>query len=87
MPLLPERILTRPKVGFRLPLNEWFRKEMREFILDHLDAPDTRLRACCSTRELRRIIGDHLDGRQNHEKLLWMLLVLEIFLRAYRLNP
>lgn len=86
-PLLPERILTRPKVGFRLPLNEWFRHEMRDFVLDHLDAPDTRLRACCETGELRRLISEHLEGRQNHEKLLWMLLALELFLRAYRLNP
>lgn len=85
-PLLPERILTRPKVGFRLPLNEWFRHELRDFVLDHLDAPDTRLRTCCETGELRRLLSEHLDGRQNHEKLLWMLLALELFLRAYQLN-
>ncbi|WP_295389116.1 asparagine synthase (glutamine-hydrolyzing) [uncultured Thiodictyon sp.] len=86
-PLLPERILRRPKVGFRLPLNEWFRRDMRDFVLDHLDAPDTRLRACCANDELQRIVGEHLDGRQNHEKLLWMLLSLEVFLRTYGLSP
>lgn len=86
-PLLPERILSRPKVGFRLPLNQWFRHEMRDFVFDHLDSSDTRLRACCANDELQRIIGEHLGGRQNHEKLLWMLLSLEIFLRTYDLNP
>ena len=86
-PLLPERILHRPKVGFRLPLNEWFRHDLRHCLLDHLDAPDTRLRACCDGHELRRVISEHVDGRQNHEKLLWMLLALELFLRTYRLNP
>lgn len=85
--LLPEQILNRPKVGFRLPLNEWFRQDMREYVLDHLDSPNTRLRSCCETGELRRVISEHLNGRQNHEKLLWMLLTLELFLLTYRLNP
>src|SRR6266853_1469363 len=36
--LIPERILTRPKVGFRVPVNQWFRGEMRGYLLDHLQS-------------------------------------------------
>jgi asparagine synthase (glutamine-hydrolysing) len=30
------------------------------------------------------VLQEHLQGRQNHEKTLWMLLNLEIWHRAYR---
>lgn len=34
--MIPEGILTRPKVGFRLPVNEWFRGPMKDNLFDHL---------------------------------------------------
>src|SRR5882762_8080993 len=43
--LIPERILTRPKVGFRVPVNEWFRAEMRDCLLDHLQSAASITRA------------------------------------------
>ncbi len=81
--LLPERILTRPKLGFRVPINEWFRGEMRDFLLDHLQSSSSMTRAYCDARVLDKVLADHLNGRQNHEKLLWSLLNLEIWHRQY----
>jgi len=81
--LLPERILTRPKVGFRVPINEWFRGEMREYLLDHLQSRSSMTRAYYDNSALDRMLAEHLNGRQNHEKLLWSLLNLEIWHRQY----
>ncbi len=81
--LIPERILTRPKVGFRVPVNEWFRGEMREYLLDHLQSGSSITRAYYDARVLDRVLAEHLNGRQNHEKLLWALLNLEIWHRQY----
>ena len=83
--LLPARILRRPKVGFRVPVNEWFRTSMREYLLAHLAGADSRTRGYYRPQPLQRIIQEHLDGRQNHEKLLWCLLNLEIWQREYNL--
>jgi len=81
--LVPERILTRPKVGFRVPVNQWFRGELRDFLVDHLQSVRSMTRAYFNTDVLDRILADHLKGRQNREKLLWMLLNLEIWHRLY----
>ena len=83
--LLPAGILRRPKVGFRVPVNEWFRTSMREYLLAHLTGADSRTRSYYRPRPLQRIIQEHLDGRQNHEKLLWCMLNLEIWQREYNL--
>jgi len=81
--LIPERILTRPKVGFRVPVNEWFRGEMREYLLDHLQGESSITRPYYDARVLDQVLAEHLNGRQNHEKLLWALLNLEIWHRHY----
>src|SRR6185369_3250915 len=81
--VLPERILTRPKVGFRVPVNAWFRGGMREFLLDHLEGAGSATRKYYDPGQLRRLLAEHIGGRQNHEKLLWSLLNLELWHRRY----
>jgi len=81
--LLPERILRRPKVGFRVPVNLWFRGEMREFLRDHLQGASSMIRAYFNPHALDQVMAEHFDGRQNNEKLLWSLLNLEIWHRRY----
>lgn len=79
--LLPAEILARPKVGFRVPVNEWLRGPMADYLRDHLLGTDSRTRQYYRRAELERIVGEHIEGRQNHEKTLWMLLGLEIWHR------
>src|SRR6185369_6799177 len=81
--LIPEKILNRPKVGFRVPVNKWFQGPMKEYLLDHLQGQSSKTRAYYDPQVLDRMVGDHIEGRQNHEKLLWALLNLEIWHRQY----
>ena len=81
--LLPKSILDRPKVGFRMPVNEWFRGGMREYLFDLLTGPDSKTSGYYQRDALMRILNEHDQGRQNHENLLWALLNLEIWFREY----
>jgi asparagine synthase (glutamine-hydrolysing) len=81
--LLPKRIVKRPKVGFRVPVNDWFRGPTRDFLLDHLRCPTSKTRDYYDADTLNRILDEHVRGRHNHEKLLWSLLNLEIWHRKY----
>lgn len=83
---LPAAIIGRPKVGFRVPVNEWFRGEMRDYLQDHLLGPDSRTSAYYRRDVLTKIFAEHMQGRHNHEKLLWSLLNLEIWKREYGLT-
>lgn len=79
--VLPAGILARPKIGFRVPVNEWFRGSMRGYLTDHLLGSDSRTRDYYRPEALRSYVDEHTAGRQNHEKLLWCLLSLEIWHR------
>lgn len=84
--LLPESILKRSKVGFRVPVNEWFRSTMREYLLDHMTGPSARMTTCYNPNRLAQILNEHINGLQNHEKLLWCMLSLEIWAREYGMS-
>ncbi|WGF86897.1 asparagine synthase (glutamine-hydrolyzing) [Marinivivus vitaminiproducens] len=84
--VLPESILNRPKVGFRVPVNEWFQTSMRGWAADLLTGPDSLTRDLYHRPVLARILEEHGTGAQNHEKLIWTLVNLELFQRAYRLS-
>jgi asparagine synthase (glutamine-hydrolysing) len=81
--LLPARILKRPKVGFRVPINEWFRGRLRNYLIEYLTGSDSKTRHYYKSAKLNKILNEHIEGRQNHEKLLWTLLNLEIWHRRY----
>jgi asparagine synthase (glutamine-hydrolysing) len=81
--LLPAKILDRPKVGFRVPVNDWFRDGLQGFLRDHLQGPRSQTRAYFDGRRLDGLLEEHCAGKQNHEKLLWTLLNLEIWHRRY----
>jgi asparagine synthase (glutamine-hydrolysing) len=82
--LLPPRILKRPKIGFRVPVSEWFAGDMREYLLDHLRSGSSLTRSYYDLAALDRVIDEHIQGRQTHDKLLWTLLTLEIWHREYQ---
>lgn len=83
--MLPSEILNRAKVGFRVPVNEWFRGSMRDYLYDHLTGTDSRTARYYNTKVLNRLLTEHMSGKSNHEKILWSLLVLEIWHREYNI--
>jgi asparagine synthase (glutamine-hydrolysing) len=82
--LLPAEILQRRKVGFRVPVELWFRTSLRDYLHDHLLGADSQVRLLCDRGKLQGVFDEHTGGRRNHEKLLWTLLNLEIFMRVLR---
>ena len=81
--LIPQAILERKKVGFRVPVNQWFQGPLKDYLCDHLKGHESRTRRYYDPQVLDRMLDDHIQGRQNHEKLLWALLNLEIWHRQY----
>ena len=79
--LLPEEILRRGKHGFGVPLDRWFREDLRTYLSGTLGTRDARLRQHLAPREIDRLLAEHGAGARNHGQALWTLLTLEVFLR------
>jgi asparagine synthase (glutamine-hydrolysing) len=82
--ILPRSIRKRKKVGFRVPVDQWFAGGLRDYLYDHLRSADSLTRGYYNTSALDRVLEEHTSGVQTHDKLLWTLLTLEIWHRQYR---
>jgi asparagine synthase (glutamine-hydrolysing) len=72
----------RPKHGFEVPLDEWFRGPLRECFRDLL-AGGTATLPWLAPAEIGRAWHEHLAGRGLRGPTLWKLLMLERWRRRY----
>lgn len=78
--LLPPEILNRPKRGFGVPLDRWFREDLSNYAESML-GPGARVRNHLIGEQLDALLAEHRSGERAHGHSLWTLLTLEIFLR------
>jgi asparagine synthase (glutamine-hydrolysing) len=76
---LPAQIVDRPKVGFRVPLDAWFRGHLRELSRDLLTGPSSFVGSLMKRDVIARMLDDHETGRRSEEGRIWTLLGLEIW--------
>jgi asparagine synthase (glutamine-hydrolysing) len=79
--LVPDEILNRPKRGFGVPLDRWFREDLRSYVGSTLGAADSRVKAHLQPGAVDRLLAEHDSRARNHGHALWTLLTLEVFLR------
>jgi asparagine synthase (glutamine-hydrolysing) len=79
--IVPDEILDRPKMGFGVPLERWFREELRELPREVLLAGDSRVHAYVKPQAIARMIREHHAGTADHSLRLWVLLQLEMWHR------
>jgi len=80
---LPPALLTRPKAGFGVPLDHWFRTTLRDYLHDHLLGRDFLDRGIVSEPALRELIAEHERGRRHHGYFLWSLLMLAVWFERF----
>ncbi len=82
-PLLPRQTLTRPKMGFTIPLAHWFRAELRELPREVLLDETAVARGIFRPDGVRELIDDHVAGRADNANRIWALLQLELWFRTF----
>jgi len=84
---LPETVVSRTKVGFRLPLTQWFRARLRDMCYDRICAADSFLSQLLVRNEVRKILDDHCSGRKDNWLQIWTLLGLSIWGEIFCSRP
>ena len=74
---LPPDVVHRKKQGFMVPLETWFRKELRSLWEDEVLGS-----SLYDPEAVGRIWREHASGRFDHAAKLWLLLVFALFKRT-----
>lgn len=81
--LFPGGILNRPKHGFTVPLNAWFRGELKTLAGESL-LHQPALADYLNLPVVRHLWREHQESRADHGTLLWSLLMLALWQREYQ---
>jgi asparagine synthase (glutamine-hydrolysing) len=79
--LVPSEITGRAKRGFGVPLDRWFRDDLRSYLGSTLGAADARVKQHLVPGAVDELLAEHDAGGGNHGHAIWTLMTLEVFLR------
>jgi len=76
---LRDEIVDRRKVGFEVPLAQWFRGKLREMCYDRICRKNGLASELFSRKELEKILDDHCSYRKDNFLKIWTLLGISIW--------
>ena len=83
---LPDSTLRRPKVGFDIPIHDWFRGALRPLLLDTLCEESVTSGKLFRWSAVERLLREHLQRKANWGYHLWGLVVLLKWMKRWRIE-
>lgn len=81
--ILPHTILHRPKMGFGVPIDTWFRGELKEYAAKKLLQGHLVSRGLFKKEAIEDILHTHTTTQINFSPHIWALLTLELWFEEY----
>jgi asparagine synthase (glutamine-hydrolysing) len=78
---VPASLIDRPKIGFRVPLDQWLRTDLYGPVSALLNPKSNRSHAYINSEYGLELLRAHRDGKDLTKKI-WPLITLEVYLRS-----
>jgi len=76
---IPDEIIDRNKMGFGVPLGTWMRGALAPLVQEYLSGARLRPAGIFDAKAVEQMVSDHLSGRRDRGKELWLLLQFELW--------
>ena len=81
--ILPPTVIRRRKQGLGVPIAAWLRGPLRGVMESRLAPARVRHRGLFDPTAVTRLVSAHVEGRGDHRKILWALLMLDAWCDHY----
>lgn len=81
--LVPDEVMFRPKMGFGVPIDVWFRTELKNFAYNTLLSEKAINRGVFKKETLKAILDEHTNTQISHAYRIWALITLELWFQQY----
>ena len=81
---VPRELVDRPKQGFEIPLNDWLRGPLKDWMRDLLDPARLRADGFLDADRISTLVTEQLAGRADHGYALWPALMFQAWQRRQR---
>lgn len=78
---VPKELIERPKRGFGVPLNDWLRGPLKEWVEELLNPAFLEKQNIFNTKEVYSMWNHHLAGTRNYGTRLWFILMFQAWYR------
>jgi asparagine synthase (glutamine-hydrolysing) len=76
---LPRAVIDRPKKGFGMPVAKWVKGELRPLVRDTFASKRLEQSGLFNATFVQRLLDEHERGIADHRKLIWTLLMFELW--------
>jgi len=81
--LVPDEVMFRPKMGFGIPIDVWFRGKLKDFAYDTILSEKAINRGLFKKEALKALLDEHVNTKINHAYRIWALITLELWFQEY----
>ena len=81
---LPASVFNRRKMGFAVPIGDWFRGELKSMLRDTLTATNSFASSNFDMAVVQRLIDEHESANADHSQRLYALLMIELWWNTIR---
>lgn len=81
--MVPEVIINRPKKGFGIPVARWLKQELRPLVEGYLEPGKLKRQNIFKPEVVQKYLREHQSGQKDHRKVLWSLLVYQMWSEKY----
>jgi asparagine synthase (glutamine-hydrolysing) len=81
--LIPDSVMNRPKMGFGVPIDVWFRGKLKNYAYDLLLSEKSVKRGIFKKESVRKILDTHAKTKISYAYHIWALITLELWFREY----
>jgi asparagine synthase (glutamine-hydrolysing) len=83
-PWLPEGALDRPKLGFQMPLADWFTGDFNDFAREAWRSSGAADAGFLNRQAVEQLFDEHRSGRTDHGRILYALAMFSCWWQEQR---
>lgn len=82
-PYLPPEIISQKKKGFGVPLKKWFKKDLKDYLLQSIHSQESPLNVYFNPAFVEKLVRDHEKGMRDLNHKIWTLVFLNEWLTQH----
>ncbi len=81
--LVPKEVVYRRKMGFGVPIGNWLRTDMKDFVKEILLSEKSLKRGITKPEVVTRYLDEHVSAKRDRTFQIWALLMLELWFQQF----
>ena len=76
---VPEKIMSRPKMGFSVPVEEWCQHELKDLLLTYVNQDKISQEGIFDSKKVTQLLKKYFAGEKVDFQRIWFLLMFEMW--------